>query len=123
MRKRTCPSLWKDIAAYYRDLVDRGVQIQGMLHLTEQIESSRYAGGVFGKTSMHDLCIMQTAIGGFPEGPYLRISPRFDGTIEFRYVDTYVRTKQWHRVVKDDEAFGRLVGFFDQLHWFAKPVR
>ncbi len=114
------PKPWKDIAAFYRDLVDRGMQIQGMLHLTEQIESSRYGAGIFGETSMHDLCIMQTPKGGFWEGPCLRISPRFDGTIEFRYLDTQVWTKQWHRVVKDEEAFGRLVGFFDQLHWFAK---
>jgi len=62
------PKPWKDIAAFYRDLVDRGMQIQGMLHLTEQIESSRYAAGIFGETSMHDLCIMQTPKGGFWEG-------------------------------------------------------
>jgi len=114
------PKPWKDIAAFYRDLTGSGMQVQGMLHLVEQIESSRYATGIFGETSMHDLCIVQTAGHGFGEGPYLRISPRFDGTIEFRYVDTHVRTKQWHRVVRDQEAFGRLVGFFDQLHWFAE---
>jgi hypothetical protein len=60
-----------------------------MLHLTEQIEASRYAAGIFGETSMHDLCIMQTS-GAFWQGAYLRISPRFDGTIEFRYIDTHV---------------------------------
>jgi hypothetical protein len=109
---------WKDIAAFYRDLVRRGMQIQGMLHLTEQIEASRYATGIFGETSMHDLCVMQTA-GAFPLGPYLRISPRFDGTVEFRYIDTHVSARQWRRVVKDEDAFARLIGFFDQLHWFA----
>jgi hypothetical protein len=111
------PKPWKDIAAFYRDLVSRGMQIQAMLHLTEQIEASRYATGIFGETSMHDLCVMQTA-GAFWEGPYLRISPRFDGTIEFRYLDTHVIARQWHRVVKDEDAFARLIGFFDQLHWF-----
>jgi len=117
------PKPWKDIAAFYRDLVDRGMQIQGMLHLTQQIEASHYAAGVFGETSMHDICVMQTD-GAFWEGPYLRISPRFDGTVEFRYIDTHVSARQWHRIVKDDDAFARLVGFFDQLHWFAseRPV-
>jgi hypothetical protein len=113
---------WKDIAAFYRDLASGGMQIHGMLHLAEQIEASRYATGIYGETSMHDLCIMQTA-GAFPGGPYLRISPRFDGTVEFRYVDTHVSARQWHRVVKEDDAFGRLVGFFSQLHWFAKSAR
>ena len=112
------PKPWKDIAAFYVDMVDRGMQIQGMLHLTHQIEASHFAAGVFGETSMHDLCVMQTD-GAFWEGPYLRISPRFDGTIEFRHVDTHIREKQWHRVVKEQDAFSRLVRFFDQLHWFA----
>lgn len=109
---------WKDIAAFYRDLVSGGMQLQGMMHLVEQIEESRYATGIFGETSMHDLCVMQTA-GAFSLGPYLRISPRFDGTVEFRYVDTHVTARQWHRVVKDEDAFARLIGFFDQLRWFA----
>ena len=113
---------WKDIVDRYRDLANRGMPIQGMLHLTEQIEASRYAAGIFGQTSMHDLCITQTADDGF-RGPHLRVSPRFDGTIEFRYVDTHVTARQWHRVVKEEDAFGRLVGFFDQLHWFAKIAR
>jgi hypothetical protein len=117
------PRPWKDIAAFYRDLVSRGMAIQGMLHLTEQIEASRYATGIFGETSMHDLCVMQTD-GAFWEGPHLKISPRFDGTMEFRYIDTFIREKQWHRVVKEDEAFSRLVVFFAQLHWFAtgRPI-
>ena len=112
------PRPWKDIAGFYRDLVYRGMQIQGMLNLAEQIEASRYATGIFGETSMHDLCVMQTD-GAFWERPHLKISPRFDGTMEFRYIDTFIREKQWHRVVEEDAAFLRLVGFFDQLHWFA----
>lgn len=114
---------WKDIAAFYRGLADAGMPIHGMLHLAEQIEASDYASGVFGETSMHDLCVTQTAEGGFPEGPYLRISPLLDGTIEFRHVDTHVPSRQWHRVVREDEAFARLVGFFAQLHWFARSAR
>ena len=114
---------WKDIAVFYRGLADGGMPVHGMLRLVEQIEASCYAAGIFGETSMHDLCVTQTARGGFPERPYLRISPRLDGTMEFRYVDTHVHSKQWHRVVNDDDAFARLVGFFDQLHWFAQSAR
>lgn len=92
------PKPWNEIAIFYRDLIERGMQIRGMLDLVEQIATSRYATW---------------------QGPYLRISPRFDGTIEFRYIDTQIVSRQWHRVVKEGEAFARLIGFFDQLHWFS----
>jgi hypothetical protein len=109
---------WKDIKTFYQELVTTGLPLQGMVRLVEQIEASPYAGGVHGETSMHDLRLTQIANSAYPDGPYLRISPRFDGTIEFRYIDTYVREKQWHRVVKEDDAFSRLAHFFDQLCWF-----
>jgi hypothetical protein len=111
---------WKDIKAFYEELVAKGVPLEGMVRLVEQIEASRYAKGVYGETSMQDLYLTQTASRAYPDGPHLRLSPGSDGTIEFRYVDTYVRAKQWHRVVKMDDGFSRLVGFFDQLHWFAR---
>ena len=109
---------WKEIGAYYQDLVINGLPFQAMVRLVEQIEASRYAGGVHGETSMHDLLVTQLASGSYPDGPHLRISPRIDGTIEFRYIDTYVRERQWHRLVKGEDAFSRLAGLFDQLHWF-----
>jgi hypothetical protein len=110
---------WRDIKAFYAELVGRGTPVQGMLRLVETIEQSRFASGVHGETSMHDLCLTQIAGMRSVSDPYLRISPRLDGTIEFRYVDTHVKAKQWQRVANEDEAFPRLVHFFDQLHWFA----
>jgi hypothetical protein len=93
-----------------------------MVQLVQQIEASRYARGVWAWTSMTDLCLAQMpAIDPHP-GPYLRILPLPDGNIEFRYFDTYVKERQWHRVVKADEAFSKLEQFFDQLHWFAQVV-
>ena len=109
---------WKDIRTFYQGLVAGGLPLQGMVRLVEQIEASRYVSGVNGETSMHDLCITQIATSAYPDGPHLRISPRFDSTVEFRYIDTYVKEKQWHRVVNEDDALSRLVLFFDQLHWF-----
>jgi len=111
---------WKDIKTFYQGLVAGGSPLQGMVRLGEQIEASRYVSGVHGETSMHDLCLTQATSSTFPDGPHLRISPRFDGTIEFRYIDSHVREKQWHRIVKEDDAFSRPVRFFDQLHWFAR---
>ena len=99
-----------DIKTFYAELVARGTPVQGMLQLVEAIEQSGFANGVLGETSMHDLCLSQIAAPRTAFDPYLRISPRFDGTIEFRYVDTHVKERQWHRVV--DQAFPRLVSFF-----------
>jgi hypothetical protein len=109
---------WKDIKTFYQELVAKGLRLQGMVRLIEQIEESRYASGVYGETSMHNSWLTQMASGAYSNGPYLKISPRFDGTIEFRYIDTAIEKKQWHRVVKEEDAFSRLVLFFDQLHWF-----
>jgi len=93
-----------------------------MVRLVQQIEASKYATGIHGETSQCDLCITQLPTTAYPDGPHLRISPRTDGVIEFRYLDTNVRQKQWHRTVKDDEAFARLERFFDQLRWFPRHV-
>ena len=110
---------WREIKSYYAELLARGTPIQRMLQLVEAIEQSSFANGVHGETSMHDLCLTQIAAPRSASDPYLRISPRFDGTVEFRYVDTHVQSKQWHRAVDENEAFRRLVRFFDQLNWFA----
>jgi hypothetical protein len=108
---------WSEIRSFYEQL---GAPLQGMLRLVEQIEGSRYANGIHGETSVCDLCITQLPNSAYPDGPYLRISPQADGLLEFRYVDTYVRNRQWSRRVKQDEGFSRLELFFDQLHWFPR---
>ena len=46
------------------------------------------------------------------------ISPLTHGKLEFRYVDTYIESKQWYRVVDGARAFARLERFIKQLHWF-----
>ena len=113
---------WSEIRSFYEKRVADGLPLQAMVRLIEQIEASRYARGLYGYTSMHDLCATQV-----PEvsrdAPYLRISPLFDGNIEFRYLDTAIESRQWHRVVKEDDAYRRLERFLDQLHWFGGERR
>jgi len=114
---------WADIVSHYRCRVEGGMDIGAMLRLVEQIEASSYARGLYAWTSMHDLCIVQVPGVDAYEGHHLRISPRFDGTIEFRYIDTPNREKQWHRVVKEEDAFQRLERFIDQLHWVVREKK
>ena len=89
-----------------------------MLDLVEHITPSSYATGLFAWISMYDLCIAQTPVTYPYDGPYLRISPRENGELEFRYLDTAIVNKQWHRTVAGQDAFSQLERFIDQLHWF-----
>jgi len=90
-----------------------------MLKLIREIEASPYVNGLFAWKSMHDLCIVQTPEVSYPyDGPLLRISPRLDGQVEFRYIDTLIEENQWFRVVDGANAFDRLERFIEQLHWF-----
>jgi hypothetical protein len=93
-----------------------------MLKFVRQIEQSDYAGGLFGWISHFDLCIVQTPVEYPYDGPSLIVAPKPHGKVEFRYRDTYSQEKQWHRTVDAEDAYARLEGFLDQLHWFVKYV-
>jgi hypothetical protein len=110
------PRTWSQIRRHYLQL-----GLQGMVQFVEQIEGSSYVTGIWAWTSMHDLCVAQMPVTHpFHVGSYLRISPLFNGNIEFRYLDAYAKDRQWHRVVAEGDAFSRLERFFDQLHWFSR---
>ena len=118
---------WKSIRLRYADhvrdghLVKAGLPVDRMLDLVQAIEGSRYATGLRSTPawkSMHDLCIVQTPVSYPYDGPYLRISPLIGRKLEFRYLDTFNKDRQWHRTVEGSEGFARLEKFIDQLHWF-----
>jgi hypothetical protein len=107
---------WSEIKSDYEKFQS---PLKGMVELVERLETSRYASGVWAWTSMTDLCLAQMPIIDDPySAPYLKISPHLNGNVEFRYLDTHVGSRQWHRVVSEAEAFSRLEKFFEQLHWF-----
>jgi hypothetical protein len=109
---------WKQIRQHYAATADSSAALKAMLNLVDEINTSPYADGLFAWTSMHDLCIAQTRVTYPYDGPYLRISPCNNGQIEFRYLDTSIVDKQWHRTVDGADAFRRLERFVNQLHWF-----
>ena len=84
--------------------------------LAVKIEQSSLNGRLFGWTSMHDLCIHQTDAPPF-SNPYLRISPLHSGKVDFRFVDTFIVSRQWHRVVDARDTTRRFVAFLNQLKW------
>jgi hypothetical protein len=119
---------WSDIRAFYEKLPRREPGFDSMRNLVEEIIKSRYVSGIYAWTSMHTLCIVQTEVRYPYSGPRLMISPTDDGTpfgrplldgkIAFRYIDTNIKDKQWHRTVEGKDGFARLEKFFYQLHWF-----
>ena len=114
---------WDDIREFYEDLVKNGLKLEAMLKLIDNIKSSVYADSLYAWTSMHDLCIVQTPVTYPYDGPYLRISPLFNGNVEFRYIDTHVKTKQWSRMFDENNLYAKLMSFTDQLHWLVKDKR
>lgn len=90
-----------------------------MERLIRQIEASRYAQGLFPWMSHWTLYIAQTPVEYPDWGPYLCIDLIENGTkMEFRYVDTQIKERQWHRTVASSDGFNRLERFIQALHWF-----
>jgi hypothetical protein len=114
---------WDQIKGRYEDYVAAGARAQAMVQLVDEIARSRYAAGLTAWTSMTDLCIAKAPASPTDPGPYLKISPHFDGNISFEHFDTYIPSRRWRRKVPEAQAFARLERFFDQLHWFARVVR
>ena len=75
--------------------------------------------GLYGWTSMWDLCIVQSEVNYPDVGPHLRVSAVSESELEFRYIDTAVLERQWTRVVPWDAAWDRFLVFLEQLHWFS----
>ncbi len=50
---------WKEIADFYRGMVEHGLDMLPMLRLVEEIAASPYAHGLYPITSMFTLCLSQ----------------------------------------------------------------
>lgn len=88
----------------------------GVEALASFIASGPLGSVLFGWMSMFDLCIQQLDVEPY-SGPYLKVSPLASGRIEFRYVDTAIVRRQWHRETMPGVIVPRFVRFMDQLGW------
>jgi hypothetical protein len=110
---------WSAIVRRYAETPNVETSVCGIAALARHIEETELSIGLYGWTSMFDLCITQTEVAYPYLGPYLRVKPMLDGNIEFRYFDTLDQSKQWHRTVPAKDAIRRPRSFLGQLHWFA----
>jgi hypothetical protein len=110
--------LWLEIVSRYEEHNGDDTAIHAMLTLSKYIANGSLASGLYGWTSMFDLCITQTKVNYPYNGPYLRISPLQHGRVEFRYIDTRMLEQQWLRTVTAVDSVPRLLSFLDQLRWY-----
>jgi hypothetical protein len=88
---------WHNIKLFYERLAASGVPVQAMSRLVQDIQTTPYASGLFAWTSMLDLRVAKMPAMLRDPGPHPRISPVFDGNIDFLYVDTNTKNRQWRR--------------------------
>jgi hypothetical protein len=119
---QTMTQPWSQIVARYDGYKSEHKSIRALGALAQRITQSPLANGLHAWTSMFDLCIVQIPVSYPFDGPFLRISPITEDRIEFRYVDTLEKDKQWQRTVDTNQAWPRLIGFLDQLRWFPADV-
>lgn len=111
---------WPDVRQRYLHVNGDPQWAKDMADLVAHIEGSPLGRSLHAWTSMFDLCISQTPPCYPSAPPHLRISPQTDGKLEFSYIDTDIRDKQWHRIVRSNEAIERFSRFIEQLHWAGK---
>lgn len=110
---------WSDILNQYAEFAPNGAAYAGLQSLIGHIASTSLSQQLYGWLSMHELCIIQTPAIYPYNGPRLRLSPLTNGNIEFRYEDTAIKGRQWHREALPGEAVARLHQFLEHLHWIA----
>lgn len=119
---------WPTVLEHYRQFgrqtPDRSIlpAVQGLENLVAHIMDKRADQGLTGWTSVLDLCIQQGDQRPYA-GPYLRISLMPSGQLEFRYLDTGIEVRQWHRLEAPERAIDRFEGFLSQLGWVALPLK
>lgn len=115
---------WSHIVERYRFRKgDRSAEmfssaLDGIEKLAVTIAEGPLSSKPFGWVSMFELCIQQTDAIPY-SGPYVRVSHLASGAVEFRYFDTAIPAKQWHREVPPESTIPRFEAFIDQLHWVA----
>lgn len=110
---------WEEIRQEYERRSESLPALRAMTELVENIQNSRLSR-LYAWMSMHDLYVVQQPVSYPYDGPRLLISPRFDGTIELRFIDTPNKKKQWRRDVPEHLAFERVERFTDELRWFPR---
>ena len=110
---------WSEVVRHYEGCT--WDSLQAIQSLSQRIHEGPLGEHLYPWTSMHDLCVSQIHQTYPPVGPYLKISAMNAHEVEFRYMDTGILEKQWHRTVPSEDVLERFQRFIEQLHWAAYP--
>jgi hypothetical protein len=109
---------WPDIVADYRDLVERGWRVEGILTLLAKLTESPYSR-LHGGTSMAKLLLSQA-----PEFELLRETLHIEqikDELVFTFYEEPFAPTQWQRRYPASEGFAALEHFlFDVKKWFRR---
>lgn len=109
---------WSKLSEHYRSRNEKSLLALG--ELCEKIYKNQFKVILYGWSSMWNLCIVQNRATYPYDGPYLNISPISENELEFRYVDTNLKDKQWVRVYPADEYESAFKDFIEKLNWVVK---
>jgi hypothetical protein len=108
--------------AHYESYNGESNAVHAVGSLASYIAGGPLANALFAWTSLFALCITQTLVTYPYDGPHLRVEPRPDGQIEFRYIDTWEKDQQWVRVVKLEEVVPTMHSFLRRLKWVSEDL-
>jgi hypothetical protein len=109
---------WTDIAVDYETHASGRASLEALGSLARWVGEGPLVKGLFAWKSMHTLCLVQHEVSYPYDGPHLTITPLAREKVEFRYVDTPDKAKQWQRIVDSHDVQRQLSKFLDQLRWF-----
>ena len=107
---------WPIIAAHFR--TGRSRASHAIAGLCDYIAARPVRTGVHGWTSMYTLCITQIPVHYPYEGPVLIVDPVSNESVEFRYEDTFIKSRMWRRTEPGERVIDRFRKTMIQLNWF-----
>jgi hypothetical protein len=110
---------WGEVTTFYSELSAQHGEFACLRDFVNRVAASRYASGLHPWTSMHAFCVSQVPSPSRHVEPHLRVAAK-NNTLEFRYIDTAIRQRQWVRIVSTESAYDRFVTFLDELNWFGR---
>ena len=114
---------WPKLAKHYEEAARYMSQWEAvhsaMAQLCYYVEALPRNGGLYGHTSHHKLRIAQVEYTHPPDPsiPWLTIEPVSENEIEFCYLDTQRKDRQWRRVEAADNVIERFKKTLNQLSW------
>jgi hypothetical protein len=107
---------WEDIRRHYTIRPRDHPALQAMARLIEQIQQSNLSR-LYAWTSVNDLLIVPAPATYPYDGPRVRVSPRFNGTIELSYSAGDGSPKEPPQSLPEDDVFGPLQKLANELSW------